>query len=152
MESIIDTNDDWQEVNTSKKYNKNKKEKKILGFDDLIKILYDEFKIFDKIVAGYLYGSRARKTNKVNSDVDIIIFMKIILEDDILKEFKEKLELKLNLKVDLVVCHFKNKWIDHTDLRDQCYFDNIIPDAYQFTGKHEDIKYLISTSIKLPKI
>ena len=143
--------EEWQEVNTSKKTIKIKKEKRTLELDDLIKILNSEFKVFDKLLAGYVYGSRARKTNRIDSDVDIIIFMKSIPEDECIEEFKEKLEGILKLKVDLVICHFKNKWIEHVDLRDQCYFENVIPDAQQFIGKTEDIKCLINMSTKISK-
>ena len=142
--------EEWQEVKTNK--SKNKTEKKILEFNELVKILNNEFKIFVKIVAGYIYGSRARKTNRIDSDVDIIIFMKAIPTDEYLQEFKCKLEKTLSLKVDLVICYLQNKWIEYTDLRDQCFFDNIIPEAQQFIGQKENIRDLIIKSIKMPKI
>jgi len=103
------------------------------------------------IVAVYIYGSRARKTNKLTSDVDLIIFWKNMVDKEDLKEIKQQLEKDIQLPVDFVSCVHKKKWVDTCDERDKCYYDLIVQDAVQVMGT-EQISYLLETSVKLGKV
>ena len=103
------------------------------------------------IVGCFIYGSRARKTNKSSSDVDLIIFFKQLTNSEELKDIKNDLVKKIGIPIDFVACIYTKKWIEHTDDRDICYFEQIKPDAIQIMGTH-DLSYLIETSKKLGKI
>jgi predicted nucleotidyltransferase len=103
------------------------------------------------IVGCFIYGSRARKTNKPTSDVDLIVFFKQQYNYDDLKEIKSQLVSDIGFSVDFVACVWKKKWIEKTDDRDICYFEQIKPDAIRIIGSH-DLSYLIDTSQKLGKV
>lgn len=65
------------------------------------------------------------------------------------------LEKELDLPVDLVMCIYKNKWIEHNDDRDKCYFEHIILDAkliYNINSKKYNLIDLINMSIKQAKL
>lgn len=103
------------------------------------------------IVACFIYGSRARKTNNITSDVDLIVFFKHQFNVDDLKEIKTKLVSDIGLSVDFVAYVWKKKWVDQPDERDACYFDQIKPDAIRIIGT-EYLTYLFETSQKLGKV
>jgi len=104
------------------------------------------------VIAVYLYGSRARQTNRKDSDIDIIIFFKTLYSNEEFKFLQEILEKELTLPVDLVCCIFKNKWIEHLDYRDKCYFEQVLLDAkiiYNIDSKKYNLEDLINMSIKI---
>lgn len=119
---------------------------------ELIDIVTSKLEIYKmKIVGAYIYGSRARGTNRPNSDADIIVFWRHEYDQDFLKSVRASIEEDLGFKIDFVACVFKNKWIDHNDQRDEAYFENVIIDAKSIIGT-ESINYLIDHSIKLPQL
>jgi Nucleotidyltransferase domain. len=64
----------------------------------MIKIMKEEFK--DDLISVVVYGSVARGDNKNDSDVDLLIIMKNLPKDSMLKRirlFETKVEDKLNL-------------------------------------------------------
>lgn len=102
----------------------------------------------------YIYGSRARKTNRPDSDVDIMIFWKkyCYLEEELIQIKKELME-HLGINVDLVNMIFINKFINNYDKRDQCYYDNIKYDAINiYQIDNIELNYLLDHSIKMQKI
>ncbi len=151
MESNI--NDEWITVVNNKKkksYNKviiNKTLEEInkLILDILLK--YNPYAI-------YIYGSRARKTNRLDSDVDLMIFWKkTVPEYDYLQNIKKELINILQLNVDFVNMYITNKINKVYDERDKCYYANVINDAICiYETKANNISDLIDISIKLEKI
>jgi predicted nucleotidyltransferase len=120
--------------------------------DELMAVVASKLELYKKeIIGAYIYGSRARQTNRPNSDADIIVFWKHKYDNEFLKSIRLAIEDDLGFKIDFVSCVFKRKWINHTDLRDEAYFDNVIIDAKPIIGT-ESVKYLIDNSVKLPKL
>jgi predicted nucleotidyltransferase len=104
-----------------------------------------------EIVGAYIYGSRARGTNRPNSDADIIVFWRHEYDKEFLKSIKTSIEEALGINIDFVSCVYKKKWIQHNNDNEQAYFENVIIDAKSIIGL-ESINYLIDRSIKLPKL
>lgn len=120
--------------------------------DELMAIVTSKLVLYRKeIIGAYIYGSRARQTNRPNSDADIIVFWKHAFDEDFLKSIRTVIEEDLGFKIDFVSCVFKKKWIDHNDQRDEAYFENVIIDAKSIIGT-DSVKYLIDHSVKLPKL
>lgn len=66
--------------------------------NDMLKIMKEEFK--DDLISVVVYGSVARGDNRNDSDVDLLIVMKNLPKDSMLKRirlFETKVEDKLNL-------------------------------------------------------
>ncbi|MFP3234250.1 MAG: nucleotidyltransferase domain-containing protein [Sulfolobaceae archaeon] len=66
--------------------------------NNMLKIMKDEFK--DDLISVVVYGSVARGDNRNDSDVDLLIIMKNLPKDSMLKRirlFETKVEDKLNL-------------------------------------------------------
>ena len=159
MPTVEVNGDEWTCI-VSKQYKKTTKNTKNVDgqtmkdikLEDLIILITKSLEYLSKeIVACFIYGSRARKTNKLSSDVDLLVFMKHELSSDDLKEIKIKLIQDIGISVDLVVCIHTKKWVNHIDERDICYFEQIKPDAIKIMGK-DDLTYLIETSKKIGKI
>ena len=122
------------------------------SLDELMTIVTSKLEMHKKeIVGAFIYGSRARRTNRPNSDADIIVFWKHEFDQDFLKSIRTSIEEKLGFKIDFVSCVLQKKWIEHCDLRDEAYFGNVVIDAKQIIG-NEPIGFLINRSIKLPKL
>jgi predicted nucleotidyltransferase len=103
------------------------------------------------IVASFLYGSRARKTNRPDSDADLLIFWKQQLNLKDLCLIRSEIEEALGIQTDFVSCIVRKKCISHLDSRDDAYFGNVMVDAIQFMGI-ERLDDLIFNSVKLPKL
>jgi predicted nucleotidyltransferase len=124
-----------------------------ISYEELIRILRKNLVEYGgNIEAGYVYGSRARGNNKPTSDADIIIFWKIKPDTDILKQIRANIEKELGIEIDFVSCYYTRGFVNHVDLRDKAYFENIIGDAKQFMGQSINIATLIEYSIKMPKL
>lgn len=104
----------------------------------------------------FVYGSRARKTNRPDSDADIMAFWKsaALPEYEKLIEIKQELISTLGINVDFVVMKITSKIIKVHDLRTICYYDNVKVDAKCIYSqkKCEHISGLIDFSEKLQKI
>jgi len=103
----------------------------------------------------YIYGSRARGTNNINSDVDILVVWKS--EPKHLEIIKNEIINNIKIKIDFVNLVYKQfgKEIKITDVRDIFYYDNLIIEAINIYKKSEDniyLKDIIPFSIKLPKV
>lgn len=125
------------------------------SFDNIKDIVVKILSQYNKIVYIYIYGSRARGTHKINSDVDIMCFMKYpIPNTEKLSEIKKELIQSLNLNVDFVVMHLTNKYVKINDDRTKCYYDNVLIDAKCVYPLNNNINLhdLIDKSIKLEKI
>lgn len=128
------------------------KQPQSLSFSELANIVYSNLKKYESSICGaFIYGSRARGTNRSDSDADIIVFWRYEYHIDFLKSIKYSIEKALGFKIDFVACIYMNKWVDHVDDRDLAYFDNVIIDAKPII-KSESITYLIDQSIKLLKL
>lgn len=144
--------DEWNTVNKKKKEIKNNKNKE-KTFDEIKNIILN---VILKYKPSYIfiYGSRARKTNKINSDVDIMIFWKYpypCIEE--LIEYKNELMNALQLDIDFVNMKLTNKYVIITEEHTKCYYDNVIIDAvciYYINNK--SLSELIDYSIKMQKI
>jgi predicted nucleotidyltransferase len=123
-----------------------------LSYSDLAEIVYSKLIIYKSLIIGaFIYGSRARGTNRPDSDADIIVFWKHENDVEFLKSVRDSIEETLGFKIDFVSCVYKNRWITHVDGRDLAYFENVTLDAKPVIGK-ECINYLIDHSVKLPKL
>ncbi|BDB98483.1 nucleotidyltransferase domain-containing protein [Saccharolobus caldissimus] len=74
------------------------KEPYITLLNNMVKIMKEEFK--DDLISVILYGSVARGDNRNDSDVDLLIIIKNLPKDSMLKRirlFETKVEDKLNL-------------------------------------------------------
>lgn len=100
------------------------------------------------IEAGFIYGSRARETNRPNSDVDIIMFWKRNCNLDFM-EIRKEIETKLGITTDFVSCILEKKTVRYDDIRDIAYFENIMIEARIFIGEGY-LDDLIFNSRKLP--
>lgn len=103
----------------------------------------------------YIYGSRARGTHNINSDVDILVVWTYRPKQ--LEIIKNEIINKIKIKIDFVNLVYKQfrKEIKITDQRDISYYDNLILEAINIYKKISDniyLKDIIPFSIKLPKI
>jgi len=149
----IDANDDWIIIKSKSKQKKDNI-KNIKTFDEIKKIVLDILCKY-KILYIYIYGSRARGTNKIDSDVDIMCFIKYPIPNiEKLSEIKKKLIQTLNLNVDLVLMQLTNKQIKIIDERTKCYYDNVLIDAKCIYPLNNNVELhdLIDKSNKLEKI
>ena len=123
-----------------------------LSFADLVAIVHSKLIIYkSSIIGAFIYGSRARGTNRPNSDADIIVFWRHAYDVEFLKSVRASIEEELGFKIDFVSCVHTKKWVDYNDGRDMAYFENIIIDAKPVFGS-DSINSLINQSIKLPKL
>jgi len=123
-----------------------------LSYQNLVYIILSKLKKYEKLICGaFIYGSRARGTNRNDSDADIIIFWRKEYDVDFLKSIRDSIEDALGFHIDFVSCVFVKRWIAHETDKDQAYFDNVILDAKSIIGS-EVITYLIDQSYKLPKL
>ncbi len=151
MECILD--DDWITVDINKK---SKPSDKIIinkTFDEINNFILNVLLKY-KPFAIYIYGSRARKTNRPDSDIDLMVFWKKKIPTyDFLKNIKQELINILQLNVDFVNMYITNKINKVYDERDKCYYANVINDAICiYETKANNISDLIDISIKLEKI
>lgn len=132
---------------------KPKREVRNISLDELKQILNSKLAPYSKyIVAGYVYGSRARAKNRPDSDADIIIFWKSVPDVDFLKQLRAEIEEALGVETDFVSCWYTGEYNDHVDQRDEAYFGNVVGDAVQFIGEQISISALIERSQKLSKL
>jgi predicted nucleotidyltransferase len=146
--------DSWETVVSRKSNNTRaaKPEPKLIEFEELCRTLREILSNYDKlIVAGFVYGSRARRTNRPDSDVDLLIFWKHRVHPDDLKMVRDEIEYALGIKTDFVSCVRTKKYNSWSDDRDSAYFSNVLIDAYRFMGT-EYLEDLIPCSIKLKKL
>lgn len=103
--------------------------------------------------AVYIYGSCARGTNNVNSDVDILTVWKCHPEN--LNDIKYEIINKINMRIDFVNLIYKEgKKIKVTDDRDIAYYENLMLDAiniYTISSKKIYLEDIIPYSIKIAK-
>ena len=123
-----------------------------LSFDklsDIVRtVLHDE----PGCKAAYIYGSRARGTNRPDSDADVIVFWNYNPNKGHLKGLRAEIESRLGFQIDFVSCRLTKKWVSHDDERDHAYFDNVIQDARMIVGENLSISFLIDRSVKMPKL
>ena len=153
MAMSADYDTEWTIVSSCKsKVCKTSSHKDDIKFEDLVFKIQTSLNYLKRdIVACFIYGSRARRTNKATSDVDLLVFFKHEFNFDDLKEIKNQLIQDISIPVDFVACVHTKKWVEHTDQRDICYFEQLKPDAVQVIGT-EKLSYLIDTSRKLGKV
>ncbi len=151
MECILD--DDWTTVVINKK---SKPSDKIIinkTFDEINNFILNVLLKY-KPFAIYIYGSRARKTNRPDSDIDLMVFWKKTIPTyDFLKNIKQELINILQLNVDFVNMYITNKNNKVYDYRDKCYYSNVINDCICiYEAKSNNISDLIDISVKLDKV
>ena len=149
--------DDWMIVNTKKSIQSGSKHKtptKQISLDEIKKNIINILRNYNAKYI-YIYGSRARGTNRVDSDVDIMCFMNYPLPTiEQLYDIKTELIQSLKLNVDFVCMHLTNKYIDVSDARTKCYYENVLEDAIRIFPLDTKITLheLIDKSIKQKKI
>lgn len=101
-----------------------------LSWSELVEKITEVLSVYSP-EAIFVYGSRARGTNRPNSDADIMAFWKssTIPEYERLVEIKQELVQNLGLNVDFVVMKLKAKFVEVHDLCTICYYDNVKVDA-----------------------
>ena len=149
MES--DTHNDWTTISIKKHKNK-KSDNQIIDIklDKIIKIICNVLLKYTPY-AIYIYGSRARKTNRLNSDIDLMVFWKkSIPDDDYLKDIKQELIDNIKINVDMINMFIINKNNKVYNTKDKYYYDNVIIDAIcAYETTKNNISDLIDMSIKL---
>jgi predicted nucleotidyltransferase len=140
MINCSEDNNEWIEIKPKNKL-KNQKTKKIdYNILTLEYIIEKTIEILSKYKPNqaYIYGSRARKTNRIDSDLDVLITfnMKNIQNELLLFKIKEELKNTFKIHVDLVVVYLSSTATTkkkHTDL-DICYYENIALDGINIIG------------------
>jgi predicted nucleotidyltransferase len=152
---IYEPQDDWQVIK-KKEY---KSPKKVEVYNPSL----DELK--ENIISAllkynphsiFIYGSRARQTNKPTSDADILVVWKNKSPGN-LREIKQEIIDKVKIPIDFVNLLYKSegKETKINDLRDIAYYDNVLVDAiniYSYDGKKKFLNDIIPYSRKLKKI
>ena len=159
MEETTYTNletDDWEVIGPKTKSlpnsHKPKPELKHIPFDELCDILRGTLSNYSKhIVAGFVYGSRARESNRPDSDADILIFWKHRMNLEDLQMIRNEVESALGIETDFVSCYLTKRPVSNSDMRDEAYFGNVMLDARRFMGT-EHLADLIPHAIKLRKL
>ena len=129
-----------------------KKEIRDVPYEELVDVVFTKLNLYKSAIVGaFIYGSRARGTNRPDSDADIIVFWRHEYDQDFLKSVRASIEDTLGFKIDFVSCVVTKKWIDHHLQNDQAYFENVIIDAKPIIGS-DSIIYLIDHSRKLSKL
>ena len=153
---MFSTDEGWNIVLPKEKKIKHtvKKHVSSLSFDEASQIIV---KCLLKYTpeAIFMYGSRARGTNRPDSDVDIMVFWKasVIPNYDALCEIKQDLMKNLGLNIDFVVMKLNTKFVEVHDLRTICYYDNVKVDAKcLYSRKNTHIAEMIDFSEKQRKI
>lgn len=104
----------------------------------------------------YIYGSRARGTHTINSDVDILVIWTSEYDSSHLEIIKDEIKTEIKIKIDFVNLVYKKSGKKiKTDQRDIFYYENLIIEAKNIYKKTPDKIYLmdiIPFSIKLPKV
>ena len=146
--------DEWISIPIKKKKILNKvKEIYNPTFDELksgiVKVLqkYNPFAIF-------LYGSRARGNNNIESDADIMVIWTNYPSN--LEFIKEEIMNVINIKIDFVNLVYKEKRkVDVNKLNDIEYYNNVITEAvniYTISPNKVYLEDIIPFSEKLPKL
>jgi predicted nucleotidyltransferase len=146
---------EWNTVNFKNRHSKNPQKKNIkdVSYEELVKILTTELNYCsNNIIAGYIYGSRARGTNRIDSDADILIFWKVKMNEDELQDIRVNIQSKLGFSIDFVSCIYNRKVNEYTDERDIAFFENVALDCKQFMGEIHDIMWLAECSEKCKKL
>lgn len=152
--SIDDCEVDWTTVPTKKSHQKKKSTTNIISLDEIKRIIINVLTQYNAKYI-YIYGSRARGTNKIDSDVDIMCFMSYPIPSiEQLYGIKTELIQSLKLNVDFVCMQLTNKYVDVTDERTKCYYENVLEDAIRIYPSDIQITLheLIDKSIKQKKI
>ena len=154
----MSSTDEWTTIlpKTKKNSGTNKIKKQIIiSFEELTHKLNSILVPYSP-EAIFVYGSRARRTNRPDSDADIMVFWKssLIPDIEILEDIKHSIMETLELNVDFVVMKITSKIIKVHDARTICYYDNVKIDAKCIYSqkKFEHISGLIDFSEKLRKI
>lgn len=147
--------DNWISIK-KKNYIKKNNINKEISFDELqnnilnIILLYKPYSI-------YIYGSRASGKNKIDSDLDIMVFWKRKSPDiETLDNIKSCLVDILKIRVDFVNMIYTNKYIKIYNQEDICYFDNVISNCkciYNSNkNNYNNISNLIEKSYKIHRL
>jgi predicted nucleotidyltransferase len=149
-----DSDDGWTTVAPkTRNPSKPKKEVRNISLEELKEILNSKLAPYSRyIFAGYVYGSRARRQNRPDSDADIIIFWKSTPDIEFLNDLRQKIEEALGFEIDFVSCWYTKDFVENDDDRDKAYFGNVIGDAVQFIGEKISINVVIERSQKLSKL
>lgn len=145
--------EEWITI-TKKKKNKFDSKQKEKSFDEIKNIILNIILKY-KPSHIFIYGSRARKTNKINSDVDIMIFWKYpypTIEE--LINYKNNLIHALELDIDFVNMKLTNKSVIIMEEHTKCYYENVIIDAICIYAENinKTLLELIDCSVKMHKI
>ena len=146
--------DDWTVVSTKKSNQIKKSIKNIISLDEIKTIIINVLTQYNAKYI-YIYGSRARGTNRIDSDVDIMCFMNYPLPSiEQLYGIKTELIQSLKLNVDFVCMQLTNKYVDVSDERTKCYYENVLEDGIRIYPSDIQItlQELIDKSIKQKKI
>lgn len=139
----------------TKKNNANHHKEKGLSWSELVEKITEVLSVYSP-EAIFVYGSRARGTNRPDSDADIMAFWKAsqIPDFERLVELKQELIQNLGLNVDFVVMKLKAKFVEVHDQRTICYYDNVKVDAKCIYSPKNNthISELIDFSDKQPKL
>jgi predicted nucleotidyltransferase len=149
---IYNNNDDWIYIK-KKNYIRKNIIKKDISFDEIKDTILNNILLY-KPYAIYIYGSRANGKNKIDSDVDIMVFWKNKSpEIDTLKYIKSNLVNILKIRVDFVNMIYTNKYIKKYNQEDILYFNNVILNCKSiYNSDNININNLIDNSYKLYKL
>ena len=129
-----------------------KKSKKLSSNVNVNLSLSDVVQGLDAISSQYdpystvLYGSYSRRTNTINSDIDVLFIWKKLPESS--HDIKRKIEIEFGKKVDMVNMIYKGKLIDNEE--DDEFLTNVYEDGIVVHGHKQ--KDLIKLSMMIGKV
>ena len=100
--------------------------------------ILSKFHLIQPIYTALLFGSVAKRSNKENSDIDIILIFKHSVPNYI-NEVKSAIEDKHNCSVDIVCMIYKDKNITDPCYKNEIFLDNIYEECIPFYGTDKDV-------------
>lgn len=143
-------------VTVVRKQRRERPEKKIAAVakEDII-AQYKKILIRHGAVAAILYGSRARGTNRITSDIDVMVFWQKsnFPENTVLKNIYSELRSLFDLEMDFVVMKFsphRKRDVSHSP-SDKNFMNNVVAEGIIMFGDSSCAHY-VSSSEKVVKI
>lgn len=145
----MNDSDEWIEINSNKKniQSKEKRVPKNITNEEIVNIFTPILQQFGASGA-FLFGSRVKKSNRIDSDIDLIVFWKSKCSNSpSINILLSKLWKSFGLHVDLINMQFKEKSNKNFHKTDQleCFFSEVSSNSIKLFGMYS-IEYYIDSS------